>query len=338
MKVQNQTAVVSRKNKISPNIRHITTFGINDSRVTGIIRLDQGDRIHVDYSQFSRLSPLVAPTFGNFKVQTHAFWVPLRLIWRHYGEYINNTADISFTNIKQPINFSLRDIVEYLFFSQSASQFVEFVGQNQSYISDVFDKCDIRLVNFDSNDTPFLTGWNFTDYGRLVWNNLMALGYALPTYIVRANNQAIDYSALDLDGAYGFYNSEDYSIYPILAMSRCFYDWIYPSQYVSQQGYGYLFTDSLYSQWRTSRRQVFVDMLDLISTCYDRNFWTSLWSQPNAVSLGSNSGIGSSINVFGTPPNSDPSAPTYIVGANNLDNSVYRVTQGATGEQNQNDS
>lgn len=292
MKVTNKTAVEQKKNKITIPIRHITTLGINDCRVTGITKLMQGDRLHGVYSQFSRLSPLVAPTFGDFKIETHAFWVPLRTIWRHYGEYVDNSSDSSFNAIKNPINFSLSDIVNIILNSSVVGDtIVEVQGGAVDIDSDERDNCDLRIVSLPYDEAGWkLYGYNFTDFGRVFWNNLQALGYGLPTYIVDTTGASQEQIATIEElfpGANSFFTYPKYSLYPLLAFARCCYDWLFPSQYVTQQGFGFLFTDSLYSRWSSSHRDVLSYIFNLVITTYDRNFYTSLWQSPNEVAAGS---------------------------------------------------
>ena len=110
MKVSMPTAIKGDKKSHDLSFPVIQTLGVNDTRCVGSILCEQGDRVHVRLSQFSRFSPLIAPTFGDFKIKTHAFWVPERIIWTHNLEYLNDSLDASFDEIKQPVNFSLKEL------------------------------------------------------------------------------------------------------------------------------------------------------------------------------------------------------------------------------------
>lgn len=309
MKVTNQTAVSVKKNHIPFSIRHITTFGINDVRVSAIVECQQNDKIHAEYSQFSRLSPLVAPTFGNFKVETHAFFVPLRTIWLHYGEYMNNSKDSSFSGVRNPINFSLSDVFSFLYNLNGVSGTTEFktgkllVENGSSFDFQNFaniETSDLSLIvpvgEGSGEPKPRVFCYNFTDYGRLVWNTFQSLGYTLPTYFAFANDNRYDaewWSAQGFPGARAFFINPRFSVYPLLAMARCYYDWLFPSQYVVQQGWGWVFTDAIYDRiTKDGIPQLLRTIFDMVSTCYDRTFWSSLWMTPQEVVAGGNAPAG----------------------------------------------
>lgn len=67
------TANGRKLNKHHIPITSIGTFAVNGKQVTGCIPLSRGDKVKGNYSQFSRLAPLVAPTFGSFSIKTAAF-------------------------------------------------------------------------------------------------------------------------------------------------------------------------------------------------------------------------------------------------------------------------
>ena len=315
MKIKNQSAVVERKNRIPFDIRHITTMGVSDTRVTGIVKMEQGDRIFGNITQFSRLSPLVAPTFGNFNIRTHAFWVPLRVIWHHYGEYVGQSVDTTFNAIKNPINFSLAQLWTCLKHGSylGAGDYVDYVGQDTDLSTDDYDNCDLRVVEVDSNNAVVLAGYNFTALGRMVWNNLQSLGYGLPQMIFglkQSDSAATGYSAAValFPGGLEEYIEYNYNIYPLLALGRVFYDWIYPSAYVTQQGFGYLFTDQLYTSWLGYPSETLSHVFDMLINCYDREFYTSLWQSPNRVAAGSQNNISMLSLDTAVDSNGDPSA------------------------------
>lgn len=298
MKIKNQSAVVQRKNRIPFDIRHITTLGVSDIRVTGIVKMEQNDRIFGNISQFSRLSPLVAPTFGNFNIRTHAFWVPLRTIWHHYGEYVGQSVDSTFNSIKSPINFNLAQLWTCLKHGSylGAGDYVDYVGQDTNLSTTDYDNCDLRVIEVDANNAVVIVGYNFTALGRMVWNNLQSLGYGLPQMIFalkQSDSGATGYAAANtlFPGGLDEYLAYNYNIYPLLALGRVFYDWIYPSAYVTQQGFGYLFTDQLYTSWFGYPSETLSHIFDMLINCYDREFYTSLWQTPNRVAAGSQGNI-----------------------------------------------
>lgn len=72
-KISFGTANGRKLNRHHIPITSIGTFAVNGRQVTGCIPLTRGDKVKGNYSQFSRLAPLVAPTFGSFNIKTMAF-------------------------------------------------------------------------------------------------------------------------------------------------------------------------------------------------------------------------------------------------------------------------
>lgn len=291
MKVNIPTAQKSdRLNSQDLSFPVIQTLGVNDTRCVGCIQMEQGERLHVQLNQFSRFSPLVAPTFGDFKIKTHAFWIPTRLVWRHYLEFLDDSLDASFDDVKKPLNFSLKDIYDAFELGNLIEEKATWANTANGYAkkADGSPQYDVNIYN-----SPNSTGssYNFSAFGRCVFSSLQALGYALPLYF--CYDDATTSSAL-----YKYYNNENYSLLPLLSFMRVFYDWIYPSQYVTQQGLGYFFLDDFVKDWYAgsvfNHAGYLLAMFPLLFNPYDKSFWTSLWAKPNQVAQNTSGGRGQS--------------------------------------------
>lgn len=285
MKVSTPLAFKGKLNSQNLSFPVVQTLGINETRCVGCINMEQGERVHVNLNQFSRFSPLVAPTFGDFKIKTHAFWVPTRLVWAHYGEFLDDSLDASFDAFRAPLNFSLRDFYE----TMKDYSLMTSMG-NFGNINDYQKKSDgspLYDVNIWFQDSTTGYSYNFTDFGRKIFASMQALGYALPLYLsIETYNNDV------------FWIGEKYSLYPLLSLFRCFYDWLYPSQYVTQQGLGMFFLDDFHPQWRSgtlAQRQLWLSqMFTLLYNAYDKSFFTSLWAKPNQVAQSTTGGRGQS--------------------------------------------
>lgn len=300
MKVSTPLAFKGKLNSQNLSFPVVQTLGINETRCVGCINMEQGERVHVNLNQFSRFSPLVAPTFGDFKIKTHAFWVPTRLVWAHYGEFLDDSLDASFDAFRAPLNFSLRDFYETMYqygFMELRADFDTPDGYaKKGDGTPLYDVNEWEGSLTDGNGASY----NFSDFGRKIFASMQALGYALPLYYRNATQ------AIDAD-AYAFYTTEKYSLYPLLSLFRCFYDWLYPSQYVTQQGLGMFFLDDFHPQWRSgtlAQRQLWLSqMFTLLYNAYDKSFFTSLWAKPNQIAQNTTSGRGQSkISNFAADP------------------------------------
>lgn len=277
-------------------ITSIGTFSVNARQVTGCIPLNRGEKIKCNYSQFSRLAPLVAPTFGSFNIKTMAFFVPAHTIWRGYRSWVSGSVDSSVPNA--PLNFSMEDLV-YLITGSSnptsstdwSSPYVMASDQNYKSAPSGSDWAPFNgndFVVYDSySGVNQAHGGNFTSAGRELWNTLICLGYNFSTFIKFSSELS---GGANVDTLY--YGLEN-SVYPLLAYARVCYDYLYPSRYVNQQGFSFLFETSLNNSWanQSTRRTLIEKMISTWFNQYDQDFYTSLWSRPNQAAVGSNQGV-----------------------------------------------
>lgn len=325
------TANGRKLNKHHIPITSIGTFAVDGRQVTGCIPLTRGDKVKGTYSQFSRLAPLVCPTFGSFNLKTMAFFVPAHTIWRGYRSWVSGSVDSSVPNA--PLNFSLEDLAYLL--TGSANPF-----GSTSWNPDYFDistetyetPATSNLENYDflmintalGNDEGHAC--NFNAAGRALWNTLICLGYNFPTEIV------LDMGNID-QAAY--YQDLNYNIFPFMAYARVCYDHLYPSRYVNQQGFSFLFETALNSGWSNAatRRSYIVKMAETWFNQYDQDFYTSLWSKPNQSAVGNGSTLNQSFSdqpILGASVDitSSPSF-TSVVATQNSSSSVLSFSSDA---------
>lgn len=272
-------------NKHDVSIFSCGTLPVNGRVVSGCLPLTRGDKVNINYAQESILAPLVAPTFGSFNLKTMAFFVPAHTIWRGYRSWVSGSVDTSTPNA--PLNFSLEDLAFLITGSASPATNAQwngnFVDEPNDLSGSYLNLADLHLqtngfdfVCFDSNTFAFHAA-NFTAKGRELWSTLTTLGYNFPS---RIDCDQVDY-----------FTKLNYSIFPFMAFARCCYDWLYPSAYVNQQGFSFLFETPLNNSWsnQVTRQSLILKMADCWFNQYDQDFYTSLWSKPNQVGSGSGS-------------------------------------------------
>ena len=264
------SAVSSKKNRFDVSSTHITTLDIGQIRPVNILPANEGDSFDVRMSEFSRLAPLAVPAFGTFRLKTQAFFVPLRVIWQDYMKYISRSVDNS-TTLNVP-RFSLGALIDFIFGfdtstsagwqSASSSDYVTIVATNS------FDIC------WQTNSSTIAHKAVFTSKGRWLYNTLVSLGYEIPL--------TIDTNEWNL-GSTSVLRNTYFSALPLLAYGRCLYDFIYPSRYVQQQGFGFLFEGLIdFDQPSVWLPKFF----DLLFTPYSQDFFNSLWVSPNSPAVG----------------------------------------------------
>lgn len=72
------------------NRSHPNTLSMQFQRVTPTLleEIYPGDMFRCSPEVFARLQPLVAPVMNNMKISQHLFYVPLRTVTHHYGEFM----------------------------------------------------------------------------------------------------------------------------------------------------------------------------------------------------------------------------------------------------------
>lgn len=72
------------------NRSHPNTLTMQFQRVTPTLleEIYPGDMFRCSPEVFARLQPLVAPVMNNMKISQHLFYVPLRTVTHHYGEFM----------------------------------------------------------------------------------------------------------------------------------------------------------------------------------------------------------------------------------------------------------
>lgn len=314
------TAAPEKKRQFDVSSLHLTTHELAQMRVANILPTEQGDVFDINMSEISQTAPTVVKTFGAFKLKTYAFFVPTRVVWKHYQDWRIDTADT--TVGRSPIYWSLHVLFQYMFglmkyqngsntsiiinknhltnpnsFSMLTKSDYDANGFSTEYAKleyyenansehpDTYDFYFVTgLTGSASTDPQGYLGFNLTTRGRMIMNMLRGLGYEIPTHI-RWNVH--NGSSVSTNEAASPIWLQTFDAIPILALCRIFYDYIYPSQYVQQQGFGELF--GLGSSRLVNDISLYMSkILNIFYIAYEQDFFTSLWLYPNSVAAGTN--------------------------------------------------
>lgn len=79
--------------KSAQDLSHEFKFSCNMGELIPVCTVDclPSDRVHLDNEALVRMMPMVAPVFDRFNVTFHRFFVPKRLLWDHWDEYVSLT-------------------------------------------------------------------------------------------------------------------------------------------------------------------------------------------------------------------------------------------------------
>lgn len=92
MKVKTATGKLNRFD-MSSNL--ITTSNYGFMKPIKMISCVPGDKIKLNVSEFTRLMPMPAPTFGSIKSKTRAFFVPFRTVLANFNDFISNNITVN---------------------------------------------------------------------------------------------------------------------------------------------------------------------------------------------------------------------------------------------------
>lgn len=73
-----------------------------------------GDKFRINQEMLVRAMPMVAPAFGNLKLYTHYFFVPNRLVWDRWEDFITGGEDGDYVGIPKslPLNYICQQITD----------------------------------------------------------------------------------------------------------------------------------------------------------------------------------------------------------------------------------
>lgn len=315
-KITMSTANGRNRNRHNNDAVVLTTSEVGTLQPLHVINCHAGDYITVDMSQISQTSPTAVKTFGSFDLKTLAFFVPTKVVWRHFEDWRVSSSDGSINVQESPTVWCstiLKTLIgldwngtryaisntEYCTVSSIArgnlthAQFDEQYG----HAADFVVRCDNAATG-----TPQVgyMGAKLNAKGRMLVKVLQGLGYEIPKCL-----DLVGYNESNLHPVF----SKTYDAVPILAFARCFYDYIYPSAYVQQQGFGSFFEQDEWDfglEVPGTADTYFDKLCEMLFVPMSQDFFTSLWIRPNAKALGNGTADFAKDNVLSSNHNQLP--------------------------------
>lgn len=238
---------------------HVTTTNFMELNVAKCMELVPNERIKYAMQTYTRLSPLLKPTFGRAEIRNRHFFVPFRTVMPAFTDFITDTPHV-FNNGTSGLVSSVPVIYNYAF--------VEFLTSASCCVPTDGNRYDFAYYLSDGSIRNF---YNFTSYGRWVYKILRSLGYS----------PVIDERCLNADSAL-----------PLLCLMRTYADWYFPSQYANTDRMDYLMSffeknDEIDPAVSFFNGQDLEDIFYVISNItYDADYFTAAWDNPNSPNEG----------------------------------------------------
>ena len=243
---------------------HVTTGNFMQFNVSFSRELVPDQSIKVQHNTFARLQPLPVPTYGRAKIQNRAFFVPFRIVFPAFNDFISDAAHIT----------SEGDSFIYTSVPKISSQVLTnfFAGVNygnlsEGYISRNEVPGSIVSTNYDYQ-TTYGQLIRLSKHGRYCMKILQSLGYQVMWE--RADGRNSDTADVD------------YSALPLLCLAKVYADWYFPSLYLSNPYYAMV--DAIFNRDNGTTNLELVDLykiFDFISSVnYSSDYFTSSWENP----------------------------------------------------------
>lgn len=258
----------SKKSKFNLRNHVIATGEMGQLFPIRQIEVVPDDDFTIDVEMFSRTAPLVVPTFGSVKFTTRAFYVPSRLLYPYWNEFITGK------NIYvdgEPYTPEIPFIYGY----ELADFFIDTNFGLSEYVST--GSYDFSLRDRENIVKHFV----FTNKGRYWLKVFHSLGYKFNF----VSNYGTDVHK----------NEVKYSLLPLLSFLRVYMDYYLPSQFLETSRITQYFNQlrGVYDRiwFVTGLWQAITD----IQLAYDNDYFTSAWRCP--LSLMANSKEDTFINI-----------------------------------------
>lgn len=277
------------KNKFSEDTKTLTTSTFFRLKPVYVKEVVPGETVNMNISSLTRLGSLQKPMYGDVKLQLRSFFVPMRLVFPSWNEFIVNTDGNNSPYTHVP-TFSHVEFMKALLgvdtFTTSTRIDVTnkqmtngflFVEKMQWSGGIHYDFSGYYL-NRDSSSGTTLDGeghlgFVFTPMGRRFYDILLGLGYNFnfgisPMYA----DDLEDTTILD----------EVYSAMPLLCYAKLFCDWFTNSQYGSTINTLQATINTIHTRGYMVASD-FVTLANLITyVTYDRDLFVSAFDNPSS--------------------------------------------------------
>lgn len=204
---QKSVVRVAAKKKVTMNLsqKHTTSLGFGQLCPVYINECVPGDKFKITPNYLAQVAPLYKPAFADVKVNLRAFFVPHRLVWPQFEDFISNNRHFA-----TALQATLPSFVPYI----TAEEICQFCTDTDYAVNSTTVPTggyDVIIYDFQNSVHRYVV---FNEKGRFYFKIFEMLGYILP---INSDNP--------LD------RNRTYSALPLLAFFKIFLDWYTPSQF-----------------------------------------------------------------------------------------------------------
>ena len=271
----NIPTAISDNTPLDLSSKHITTANWMQVNPVYWKEMVPGEKLEVNVESFTRLNPLVVPTFApGSKLKVSRFFVPFRTIFRGWNDFITDSFHTPsdggggknaglLTRVPTFTNDTLLDAFITPFTNYS-TPFGSSFTQSGTVVS--------GYATIEESGVDFITdggsGYVYTPIGRQALKVLQSLGYKINP---------------------NFADTQKYSALPLLAYAKVYADYYWPSAYMNSYAHYYLeslFNTDIGDALELTAGQIQTILRLCVYACYDSDYFVSAFDNPVAPSNG----------------------------------------------------
>lgn len=278
---------IGDKNVFDESTKSITTSDFFKLKPIYIKEVLPGEDVNIDVTSLTRLAALQKPMYGDVKINLKGFFVPMRVVFPRWNDFISNTNGDNSVVTHVP-TFTNKSILEMMFQSHSPEFNAYVSGTSIPYIisqwvtgedltsaattSDhvLTTKYDFYLPikRTDDSDNYHTYGFAFTALGRRFYDILLGLGYNINFLNFYDNN----YAGKD----------QVYSAMPLMSYCKIYSDWFTNSQYgvTINTMQATLNTMANENDVTTLQLEILANLITYVT--YDRDMFVSAFDEPTS--------------------------------------------------------
>lgn len=291
----NLKTATGKKNLFDMSKSVVTTSDFGVMKPVEAIMCVPGDQISMDFSQFTRLMPMPAPTFGQVESRVRAFFVPFRTLYNDWKEFISNNFSYYPSSSGSPL--CPYTTYFYILTTFVYSLRISDVGSSNFFVTKTYDSATapassvardftVKLINL-GNVVGYMC-FTFTPAGRRAYDKLISMH--LGAFLSDNTNLTVIITGADLHSTWHTASSQcpilndKINVLPLLALAKLYLDWVVPSRWISN------YASLLNLLNTTAENQIgllnqlsgsyFTELLKPLYSFYDNDFFTSSWQNP----------------------------------------------------------
>ena len=222
---------------------HVTTIDFNVVKPFGIYEMIPGDRISISPEVWMRTQAMNCPTFGKVDVITRAFFVPHRLVFRHFLDFWRQNSygngNGLMNTISKVFNYKMKDLTERFLVRFEVCDSDAFVTERvpmsvieSSGVATRFHfgvQLQDTHYQHDYEDFCISKGadkhhYRFNPLGKRVYDIFISLGYRFQMFSTISTSH-------DTHNQGEESNVYEVSLLPILSWLKIFNDWYCPNEF-----------------------------------------------------------------------------------------------------------